>query len=320
MKSKAIAVTAMVLLALAVQSASAGNAVGYNKVVIPAHADVRLTMPFTQAAEGDFTVATKVANGVTVSNTFVANQYAPLDLSAHYYVRLLTGPGAGLWTDITANGVNSLTLADTRVLGYVAAGNSFRIYKHHTLGSLFPAGTYGVSYNDSTSILLFDNSLSAMAQNHSATQVAYYDTEDGWVGAGIDNTTVIKPETQFVVRNDSADALTVVLSGVAPDYSVSMLIAPNGDLNVGTGYPVPVALKASGLDSGSGVDGRVALLYDNTLAGLNKSANWIAYYDLDGGWDGAGITDGTMILPSQSVTLRLPANEPAVKITIAKPY
>ena len=48
MKNHVTAIAVVALLALAAQSAIAGNVVGYNKITVPAGTDVRLSVPFNQ--------------------------------------------------------------------------------------------------------------------------------------------------------------------------------------------------------------------------------------------------------------------------------
>lgn len=316
MKMKASAITAAVLLALTAQTVSAADAVGYNTITVPANSDVLVTVPFNQNVEGSFTVSSVTAGGVTVTNALTANAY-----TNGYYVRFTTGGGEGLWSTISANGTGGFTLSDTAVLSYVTAGNEFRVYKHQTLASVFPKGMYGISYTNGTKVLVYENNRAAMEQNKTAAKTATYSTSGGgrWTGTGISSNTILAPETQFVVRNVSAAPLTLVTQGHVPDYSVSMLIAANGDLVVGSGYPVPVVLKDAGF---GGVNSRKVLFFSNSEAGQNKSAFKTATYSTSGGgrWTGTGVTGSELITPSQAITFRLPSGETGAKITLNKPY
>lgn len=312
---KANAITAAVLLALAGESVNAADAVGYNTLTVPANSDVLVSVPFNQNAIGTFTVTSVTGDGVTVTNTLTANAY-----TNGYYVRFTTGGGEGLWSTISANGTGGFTLSDTAVLGYVSAGNQFRVYKHHTLASVFPKGMYGISYTNGTQVLVYDNNVSAMALNKAPAKTAAYTTSGGgrWAGSGVNDNTVLKPETRFVLRNNAAVQLTLITQGDVPDYSVSMLVAPNGDLVVGPGYPVPVVLKNAGISANQ----RQVHFYDNTATGKNKAPVKTAAYTTSGGgrWVGAGVTGNELIDPSTSITLRLPLTEAAQKITFTKPY
>ena len=317
MKNHVTAIAVVALLALAAQSAIAGNVVGYNKITVPANADVRLSVPFNQTIQGTYTVNGKTGSTVTTTEALAAGTYA---VNA-YYVRFISGNASGLWATISANGANSLTLGDANVANLVNNGDTFRVYAHYTLGTLFPKGMYGVSYTNGTVVNIYANNIAAMVQNKSAAKVASYTTNGGgkWVGNGVSNSTVLVPETQFILRNGSAQQLTMMTFGEVPDYSVSMLIAPGGDLVIGTGYPMPVVLKNSGL---GGTNQRTVFFYDNSATGINKSSVKTASYTTGGGgkWVGNGVTGNELILPSQTITFRLPAGETGTKVTIPKPY
>ncbi len=315
MKRKTSALAAVVLLALAANAAVAGeNVVGYNRVEVPAASDALITVPFNQTIEGSYTVTATTGAGVTVADTLEANEYANA-----YYVRFLTGDASGLWSTITSNDTNTMVLENLDVLALVSAGDEFRVYRHETLGSVFPKGMLGVSFLNGTQVWIYENDINAMVQNKSAGKVAGYSTTLGrWAGAGVSNDTILEPETQFIVRNNSpTETLTVVTNGVVPDHEVSALAAPDGDLVIGSGYPVPVVLKTAGLEG----NGRQIWFYDNSAVGTNKSAYKVAGYSTTlGKWAGAGITGNELINPSEAVTLRLPSTETATKITIRKPY
>lgn len=315
MKRKTSALAAAALLALVVQAAGAGeNVVGYNRVEVPAASDARVTVPFNQKIEGAYTVTATTGTGVTVGDTLETNEYANA-----YYVRFTTGDASGLWSTITSNDTSNMVLEDLNVLALVSVGDEFRVYRHETLGSLFPKGLYGVSFVTGTQVFLYENDIDAMAKNKSSVKAAGYSAALGrWAGAGVNNDTVLEPETQLVVRNNSTtETLTVITHGVVPDHPVSLLAAPDGDLVMGTGYPVPLVLKDAGLEGAN----RQMFFYDNSAVGKNKSSVAAAGYSTAlGRWAGAGITGNELITPSEVVTLRLPSSETATKITVRKPY
>ncbi|MBN1256984.1 MAG: TIGR02597 family protein [Planctomycetes bacterium] len=314
MKIKVSAIIALALLALTVTAAYAEGIVGYNRIQVPANSDVKLIVPFNQNAEDEFAVNTVTGSGVTVTDTLQAGAYA-----GAYYVRFTSGNGEGLWSTISNNGVNDFTI-DANVLPYINPGDTFRVYMHHTLGSIFPKSLYGVSFTNGTQLFIYENNIAAMTKNKSSSKAAVYTTSGGgrWVGAGVSNNTILVPETQFILRNNSASTFTVFLMGEVPDYSVSMLIAADGDLVIGSGYPLPVVLKDAGLEGNQ----RQVYFYDNSATGINKSAVKVAAYTTSGGgrWVGAGITGNELINPSEVITLRLPATEAGTKVTVTKPY
>ncbi|MCD4779442.1 MAG: TIGR02597 family protein [Candidatus Omnitrophica bacterium] len=309
-KANNFALTVVMLLALMVQPVLAAQSVGINRMTVPANTDVRITLPFNQQTEGEYTVNTVTGSGVTVSASLPVGAYAGI-----YLVRFTSGASEGLWSTIVSNDVHDIDLVDMDVKNEIAAGDTFRIIKHHTLRSVFPANMDGVSYNSNCQVLIWVNDLSAMGQNRSHLKTAYY-LGGNWVGSGISNNTILTPETMFVLRNASISPLQLSTLGVVPDYTVSMLIAADGDLVIGSGYPVPVTLNNAGI----GGTGRIALLYDNSRPGYNNSNLKTAYYYPGPGWVGAGIVEDEPINPSESITFRLPTIETGTRIFINKPY
>ena len=315
MKSRTILIAAAVMLMLSVQPVLAARPVGYNHLIVPANSDALMSVPFTQQAVGNYTVATVVpATGVTVGTMLTPNAF-----DGAYYVRFLTGSASGLWSTISTNGANNIDMSNLDVLNLVAPGDSFRVYPHHTLGSVFPKKHYGFSFVNGTKILFFENDINNMSQNKAAKKTATYSKSLGrWVGAGISNSTVLEPETQFIVRNNAAYPLKVVTRGFVPDYTVSLLVAASGDINTGSGYPVPVVL------TGSGLEGNLfkVLFYDNGATGQNKAAVKTATYSSSlGRWVGAGVTGAELIKPSEAITYRLPSGVVrGTKVRITKPY
>jgi uncharacterized protein (TIGR02597 family) len=299
-------------LELAAQPGVAEKVVGFNRIVVPASSDVLLTVPFNRRREGAFTVATVTGTGVSVADTLTPGIFA-----GRYYVRFTSGAGEGLWSTISGNGTNTFDLSNEDVLPFVQPGDSFNVYRHHTLGSLFPSSLFGVSFTNGTQIFLYENDIDAMMTNPASTKIAAYAGSGAgqWTGAGVDNGTVLLPETRFVLRNNAAQQFVVYTHGGVPDYQVKLLIAPAGDLVVGTGYPVPVVLNGSGLEGSQ----RQVLLYDNGASGQNKSPSKTATYN-GSQWTGTGVTGNEPLNASESFTLRLPAGEAGDVVTVTKPY
>ncbi len=313
MKVKMMAITIAALMGLVVRSVIASDAVGYNRITVPANSDVRLSVPFNQDIVGTFNVNGIVAgSGVTVTDPLTPGAFANT-----YYVRFISGNGTGLWSTISNNGASDFVFVDLNVLNFINVGDKFRVYKHQTLSSVFPTSLLGISYVSGSQVLIYDNNIAAMTTNKSAAKVAAFTSAGGghWVGSGVNDNTILKPETQFILRNNSGSTLTMITRGHVPDYSVSTLIAPNGDLVIGSGYPLPVVLKNAGLNAAL----RQVLFYDNSATGINKSAVKVAVFS-GSNWVGAGVTGNELINPSSSITFRLPTSEAGTKVTINKPY
>jgi uncharacterized protein (TIGR02597 family) len=315
------------------------NVVGFNKVNVPANTDVRLTVPFTtvpfngsgdQVAEALFTVTgttggstINVAPGSLTSGVFTAANMT----KSSYYVRFLTGNAKGLWITIKSNDANGLVLDDSSasqraaLMNKVQANDTFRVYKHHTVSSVFTPELYGLSYlGGTTTLMLYLNDIDSVVQNPTSWKTLSYNVTSGkWVGNAVDGTTILRPEAQFILRNGSSQTLFVPTFGSAPDYPVSMLITGSDDMLIGTGYPVPITIKDSGM---GGTTSRLVMFYDNQALGQNKTASKSATYTTSGGgkWVGSGVTGLELINPSEAVRLRLPASETGTIVTINKPY
>lgn len=304
MKMKASAITAAALLALAAQAANAAEAVGYNVVTVPANSDVLVSVPFNQNTEGSFTVSSVTANGVTVTNALTANAY-----TNGYYVRFTASGGEGLWSTISANGTGGFTLADTNVLTYVGAGNAFRVYKHQTVGSVFPAGMYGISYTNGVTISVYNNTVSGINKSP-ATTINYLSGPKRWNNAN----QILNPDSMILIRNGSAATLSYVCGGDVPDYNVALLV-PAGvakDTLIGSGFPVDTTVEAI-----SGAAGRTVSVYNNAATGQNKSpATTINYLTGPKRWN----NPAQAIMSSEGLLLRTAATEVGGKVTIQKPY
>ncbi len=304
---KASAITAAALLALAAQAANAADAVGYNTVTVPTNSDVLVSVPFTKDAAGSFTVSSVVSSGVTVTNTLTANAY-----TNGYYVRFTSGGGAGLWSTISANGTGGFTLADTNALTGVQAGNTFKVYPHQTLATVFPDGMEGVSFKKSASAavhsteILFPNT-SSVGVNKSAA-ATYYFYNSAWRKAGsaatisFDNT-VVSPQEYFVLRNKSTNTLTYVASGnveaLAAGRYVSTQTAKD-DIAAVSGRPVAMTLAGLKLGGTSAfvtttsvaVHKDELLMFNNSATGINKSAA-ATYFYYNGAWRKGGASAST---------------------------
>ena len=308
----AMALVTSILLAVVVPGTVAGETAGFNKLVVPANGDALVCVPFLQTAEGAYTVEATTATEIQVAGApFTAGEY-----DGTHYVRMTDGDGEGLWSTIATTSTGSLTLENADILGFVNAGDAFRVVPHHTIGSLFPAEKEGISHvPNSTQVLLYRNDINNMLENKAAAVTALYLGNGVWFGAGVSEATVVPPETRFTVRNNGGEDLVLAMHGTVPDYNVSMLVAPNGDLDVGTGYPVPVVLDQAGLEGSL----RKVLIFDNTTSVQNRAASKTALWT-GTGWFGFGVDGSTELAPSESITLRLSQSEAAMKLTIPKPY
>jgi uncharacterized protein (TIGR02597 family) len=251
-------------------------------VNVPANSDVLVAAPLTRGWVGPFTVQNKAGAQLTVT----AGSSPAVDVyETTYYARFMTGTSKGLWSTITDDGNDTFTLQDAGVAGQVSIGDTFRVYRHNTVGSVFRPWLKGISYVAGTAILLFDNA--ALVQNKSAINtVTYSGPLNKWGGTG--DATILPPDTLFIIRNNSGGALTYVQFGTVPDNPVSYLLpaGANKDILIGTGYPMGSTVGRTGF---GGVGGRAILLFDNAAPGQNKSAvNTVTYSGPLQKWGGTG--------------------------------
>jgi uncharacterized protein (TIGR02597 family) len=321
MKVKLTAIAMMALLALTAGMAQAQhNVVGYNYIVVPTNADLKMSMPFTRQVEATLTVGSRTDATLNVANSLSGT-------STQYYLRFMSGSAKGLWTNIASYTGTTITLNGTGgsvlMKSLISGSDTFRVYKHQTLSTLFPPGQLNVSYLPGTGVNIYDNNvaLASMRQNLAAAKQASYNSGAGrWSGSGINNDTPLPPETQFIVRNNSAtQALKVLTMGYAPDYTARIMIAPGGDLLIGSGYPVPVVLKNAGLGGAS----RTVIFYADNTSVVNRGGTQYSWNVGSGKWSPAAGND-TPIKPSQMINLRLGSsatdNPAGTIVTINKPY
>ncbi len=305
-------IAAAALLAMTASLVVAGEKVGYNKVELPAGSDVVLTVPFSQDSEVTYTVDSNDASSVKPT-VATPGTYG----GGTYYVRFIDGGAEGLWSTITVDDGTRLTLETTGVLPYVSAGDTFRVYKHHTINSLFSSRTFGLSHNAQSEIVLFKNDpTDTRRPKTSIGAVAYLGGawRGGPGGAGGNN--ILKPETMFIFRNKSADDLTLMSHGDAPDYHVSLLLIGGDDMAVGSGYPLAVPLTLAGL----GGTQRTFVKYDNSVPQSPRTPSG-SFAWAGTSWVPGSLASSYMLMPSGAFILQVPTFDDGVKVTITgKPY
>ncbi len=319
MKNKAcVLATAFASALLAGSMAMAENVTGYNFVTVPANSDALLSMPFNNKVEASFTVQSVAGTTLTPTGGTTATDFS----GGTYYVRFTSGNGEGLWTTITTDNGTAFTLQNATALAFVSAGDKFRVYKHHTISSLFPEGVKGTSFVDGTEVQIFANNISVPQQNKPpVTAITYFDGF-GWFDGVLDGETIIAPETQFTVRNNSGSPLMIYHTGVASDFKIAVVLPDSGDLQIGSGLALPVKLDRLGIEGFGGIaaDGREVQVFDNASLGQNKPPlTAVTYFDGFGWFD--GILDGnTVISPSSAIVFRVPAGSAGTKVTLKKPF
>ncbi len=309
----ALSIIAAMCLTLSV-SQTAQAVQGINVVPVPAQSDVLVSVPFNQDSEGDFTVASVTAGGVTVTGALVAGDYN----NGLFYARFTTGAAAGLWTTISANTASELTLVNADVKALVAPGDELTIYPHQTIGTVMQDRLRNISFTAGTQVLLYDNA--AAAQNKSTTTTVTFITfpVTTWSGGNGVNT-ILPPESMFVVRNPGGTTLNFVTYGDVPTHPVSHLIPASAtkDILIGTGYPVPTTVGKTNFE---GVANRQILTFDNTDGNSNKSSTGTVTYITFPVQVWSGLSgDQTALPPAEGFIFRQNGGAGGV-ITATSPY
>lgn len=173
-----------------------------------------------------------------------------------YYVEVTSGSAAGVMSDITATASSTLTIADD-LSGVVAAGDTYVIRKHWTIGDVFGANNEAGLQSGTQAIADQVQVFNAQSQ----VIVSYYYQEgspiggDGWRRAGDlfadQATTVIYPtEGIFFERKQNTNVKLPAIVGSAK--SGATIIPVSGGINLVT-LPTPksVALKDLGVYTGN---------------------------------------------------------------------
>ncbi len=306
---KATAMVALALTALAGPSIGEQPTVlGYNKIVVPKDADVIVSVPFVNKAEATFTVNGTGGNSVSVTglaaDTFEAGTYV---------VRFTSGDATGFWSTISANPVGALTLEDTSFYAKIAIGDEFKVYKHQTLGQVFPDRLESLSFVSSvkhptfpiietykTQVLVFAGAPSGI---NKAPQATYFYYNNAWrkfgdLATNYDDT-ILRPDSYFIVRNENHDDQLIYLpDGIVSTVPVAkeLVSGLENDVLVG-GRAVPVKLRELGLGGTDAFEdsvkhptfpiietyGDLLLVFSKTGSVLNRAPT-ATYFHYNGAW------------------------------------
>lgn len=308
MKSNILRVLAVVVAGGWLHGTASAETVGYIKVDHPANTDIYVSIPFTPDAEDSFTVTNVVGGtGLDVAGPLTAGQFDGL-----FYVRMTSGAAKGQWSTISTNTTTRFNLATTGFLATVVNGDTFDVFSHHTLATIFPDGFEGVTFNASTSIaqrlteVLIPSTAAGINKSASDT---YYFREVGGEGAWrrfgssptvVFDDVIIPPQSYFILRNNTATAMTFYALG---DVHVGALVSRlpvqtvQSDTAQTAGNAAPTTLGSLQLGGTSAFETSVddttggrrdqLLLFSNTTTGINKSPS-ATYYYLNGAWRKVG--------------------------------
>ncbi len=265
------------LLAATALTVQAQTVVGYNKVTCLANSDTVVALPFSESQEAVYTVSGKSEATVSVSESLPAGTY-----DGTYYIRFLDGSAAGLWSTISVQDTgDELDVDDTAVLADVAADDTFGVYAHRTIGSVFTTNLQDVVWDANTQILLPRND--EAGTNKGYTVIGWNGSQ--WKSGFTDYTnTILNPEEAFIIRNGSGSDLSWIASGTVMQGKVGRYLPGNGAQDIVVGpLPKAVALQDLNLEG----EGQI-LLPRNDEAGTNKGYTVV-------GWTGSqwksGFTD-----------------------------
>lgn len=333
-KMKRFAVAALIAVAGANASLAQVSAVVKS---VPANGDAVLSVPVNKAVEETVSVTSVAGANVTVAS-IAGSGYdnAAATGGNAYYVRAVSGAGEGLYATITSVSGSVITLANAEVAAEFDSSTTLEIIEHHQIRDIFAPAVEGLSYEDGTQILVFDNTSGTAGQNPSADTVVTFDASTlpfppftetkEWVG-GDKEYTILPPDSTYVVRNGGSNTLVVGVAGFTPENPVAYKVpaGASDDLVVSSGYPVDVILGPLGL---GGVDGRQVLTFDNAAAGFNKTADKVTTFDISAlpfppftvteEWIG-GDAEDTVIGFGDGYTVRVDGEAGSV-VKVTKPY
>jgi uncharacterized protein (TIGR02597 family) len=239
--------------------------VGYITKTADASSDLKLGLPFKQAAS-----LTAVVSSVS-SSTITVTGVVPDVTSEAHYVWVTSGDSVGNWYQVTSSDSSTVTVSDN-IEASLSAGDSFEVIPFWTLNKLFPSGAGFISSPNvfTPSGFILTNNMSAVGVNLAPESAYFYHDggqipagwyQNGALGAGQKGNVVISPESFITIRNLSASSVDITVAGTVPAATVSndivQLAAARQDNLVANPFPTGVKLSES------------CLVYDNPEAGVD---------------------------------------------------
>lgn len=309
----------------------ATDPVGLTTIRCLANSDTYVSVPLTRPPEFVGAIKSIAGNTITVSGSpWTSDQfvYAAGSQPKTYFVLIgshaSSNPKEGNYYTVTANGTNTLTVdPEGEDLSAIQAQTQIFVAPYATLGSVFPASDADVSFipspsafNRQTQILIPDYNGTGINLSARAT---YYFLNDAWRKVGRPSTENYNDDPfvssgYLIVRNaGTGTQLATAGSVLMKKSSIPLVTRTTGpqDNFVSVVRPVDVALDDLGLitsgaftasqDSSSRAD--QLIVFNNSVAGINKSASAIYYY-LDSAWrkvnESASTDFGSDLLPAGS--------------------
>lgn len=253
--------------------------VGFVSVTVPAQSDAALGAPLGRANEYQGVIQSISGNVITVAGTpgWLASQfvYVAGTQPKNYYARIDSGIREGLIGAITANDTTSITITvptGDDLVGVLTnavntPGDTISIAPYWTLGTLItgiPTGTKIFTYSESSKGINI-----APANTYS-----YNATVGGWFkGTTPADDVVLPPMKGFTIRNSSASAIVVSITGSVPMATSRLVVRTlednsKQDQRIFFNSPVPEFVGNTGLGK---TQGDQLLIIDNSTTGFNKA-------------------------------------------------
>lgn len=311
--------------------------VGFTTTTLLANSDTLISIPFLRPAEFTGAIQSVASNVITVAGTpgWTANQFVYVAGSQPktYFVLIGGGgtsnPKEGHTYRITANGTNTLTVdisADD--LAGITANTQLLVVPYWTPASIFPASDADVSFTPTTLTSSYKTQILIPGANPNISVPTYFFSNNvngttnnvGWRHVGDIMTNhgddPLLSNSYFIVRNQNG-APTLPLKAIGAVLTkklatpLRMFASGPRDNFVCMVRPVDVTLNQTGLGPGNGFAGKdLLLLFDNSVAGFNKSPRASYYYYMGppglSGWKlvGDGFVDhGNDVIPGGSAIL-----------------
>jgi len=234
--------------------------VGYITKTVSANADLRLGLPFKQAASFTGAAAAVSAGTVSVSTTM------PDVTTASHYLWITSGTLEGNWYVVSSSDASSVTVSDDLETAGLVASDTFEVIPLWTLNTLFPDGAGFTASPDPFAPVAFILTSDITGEGTNLAPGTAYFYHDGSLGpagwyingdiaAGTQNTVALSPEAYITIRNGTSSDITATVSGTVPatvvNNDVIQRAAGDQDNQIPNPYPASVTLSNSGLETGS---------------------------------------------------------------------
>ena len=274
----ATAACGLLLSPASAQTTATTDPVGAMTVTVPNNSDSALSVPLLgEVVFEGVILSIDSSDTLTLAGSpgFLPNE---LTSSAHF-LEVSSGDDSGMLLTILGNTSQTITvqISGARSLSNLSSSSSVIIRKALVVSDLIPAPPDGLS------ILLFNPD--SPGENKSASDLLF--SQGGnWIDAvtfSSANNYLIHPFESVVLRNESGGSFEFSISGNVPLNgmwtNLYVAAADTGqDVRLGVRSPVGVTLNESGI-SDFAISGDTLLFFDNSNAGLNKSASSLIFYD-----------------------------------------